>query len=109
MGVRIDALVVAARAALGAGRQAVAATHAREALGLWPEHAPDALYVGELWLAALDSADDDAAADAIIDAAVPWIAGATAALPEELRKAFRDRNPVNRALLTRAAARPRRR
>ena len=106
MGVRIDALVWAARAAMAGGRPAVAAAHALEALGLWPEHAPDGLYIGEVWLAALDSGVDAAAARTILDAAAGWIEAAAARLPEEFRGSFRDRNPVNRMLLTRAASRP---
>ena len=79
MGLRIDALVFAARAAQACGRPAVASTHALEALGLWPEHAPDALYIGDVWLAALESSSDAAAAAAILDAARRWIEAAAAA------------------------------
>ncbi len=106
MGVRIDALVFAARAATACGRPAVAASHALEALGLWPEHAPDSLYIGEVWLAALDSLGNAADASAILGDAVRWIAATAARLPDEFREAFLDRNPLNRALLTRVAARP---
>jgi len=104
MGVRIDALVCAARAATAGGRPAVAASHALEALGLWPEHAPDGLYIGEVWLAALDSIDDASASNSILGDAVRWITATAARLPDEFREAFIDRNPFNRALLTRAAA-----
>ena len=106
MGLRIDALVFAARAAQACGRPAVASSHALEALGLWPEHAPDALYIGDVWLAALESSSDVAAIAAILDAARRWIEAAAAALPEEFRASFRDRNPANRILLARAASRP---
>ena len=106
MGVRIDALVWAARAAMASGRPAVAATHALEAVGLWPEHAPDGLYIGEIWLAALESGVDAAGANAILDAAAGWIEAAAARLPEAFRASFRDRNPVNRTLLARAGSRP---
>ena len=106
MGVRIDALVCAARAATACGRPAVAATHAVEALGLWPEHAPDGLYIGELWLAAIESAGNAASEAAFLDDAVAWIAATATRLPEEFRDSFRDRNPVNRTLLARASALP---
>ena len=101
MGLRIDALVCAARAATAGGRPAVAASHALEALGLWPEHAPDGLYIGEVWAAALDSIDDAAVSKAILGDAVRWITATAARLPEEFRESFLDRNPINRTLLTR--------
>jgi hypothetical protein len=106
MGLRIDALVFAARAARACGRTAVASTHALEALGLWPEHAPDALYVGDVWLAAAESSSDAAAAAAILEPARRWIEAAAGRLPEEFRASFRDRNPANRELLARAGSRP---
>ncbi|MEO8525000.1 MAG: AAA family ATPase [Caldimonas sp.] len=106
MGLRMDALVFAARAALASERPGVAATHAVEALGLWPEHAPDRLYIGEVWLAAIDSAGDAASRNAILGDATAWIAATASSLPEEFRDSFRDRNAVNRSLLARASARP---
>ena len=88
------------------GRTAVASTHALEALGLWPEHAPDALYIGDVWLAAVESSSDAAAAAAILEPARRWIEAAAGRLPEEFRASFRDRNPANRELLARAGSRP---
>lgn len=107
MGVRIDALVWAARAAIASGRPAVAATHALEALGLWPEHAPDGLYIGEVWLTAVESGADAGGSTALLAGAARWIEATAARLPEEFRTAFRDRNPVNRLLLARAGSTPR--
>jgi hypothetical protein len=73
--------------------------------GLWPEHEPDGLYIGEVWLAALDSGGEAAGTAAILDTARRWIEATAANLPEEFRASFRDRNPVNRILLARAASR----
>ena len=67
---------------------------------------PTTLYIGEVWLAALESSGDAKAGAAILDAARRWIEAAAAALPEEFRASFRDRNPVNRILLARAASSP---
>ena len=75
-GVRMDALTVAARLALGRGQPVLAATHMPEALSLYPEHRPDSLYLGEVWLAAvecLDAAGDARAAD-VLATAVEWVA-----------------------------------
>ena len=102
----MDALICAARAATAGGRRTVAASHALEALGLWPEHVPDSHYIGELWLAALDSVDDVAVSNAILGDAVGWITATAARLPDAFRASFLDRNPLNRALLTRAPAEP---
>ena len=108
-GVRIDALVCAARAALACGQPALAASHALDACGAWPEHAPDGLYVGELWLAAVEcvGGEDPGRAAAIAASAARWIeATAAERVPEAFRASFRDRNPANRALLAGAASRP---
>lgn len=107
-GVRMAALAVAARAALACGHEAVAATHTVEALALWPEHVPDDLYMGEVWLVAVDSleAAGDPRAGAVLRTAAAWIAAtAQGHVPAEFRDSFLNRNAANRSLMARAANR----
>jgi hypothetical protein len=108
-GVRIDALTCAARAALACGRPSVAATHAVEAVGAWPESAPDGLYIGEVWLAAVEclEATADARAAPVLREATEWIrATARDRVPDAFRDSFLHRNPFNRDLLVRRGPRP---
>jgi tetratricopeptide (TPR) repeat protein len=103
-GVRMDALACAARLALALGQPVLAATHAAEAVSLFPEHRPDSLYIGEVWLAAVESleAAGDPRADEVLAAALAWIRSTTR---EHVAGAFRDsflnRNVANRSLLAR--------
>ena len=104
-GVRMAALGCAASSALACGHTAVAVAHAVEALALWPEHVPDDLYIGEVWLAAaqsLHAAHDPRLAD-VLGAATAWIARtARAQVPDEFRDSFLNRNPFNRELIAMA-------
>ena len=106
LGVRMDALALAARFAIDCGRAAVAATHAVEALSLWPEHAPDGLYIGDVWLAAADSFAeiDPKRAAAVLDTASRWIEAALERVPDQFRDSFRNRNGANLQLLARAGS-----
>ena len=107
LGVRMDALVCAARFALAGGRKAVAATHAVEALALWPEHMPDSLYIGEVWRVAAESFAEvePRRAAAVLATAARWItATALERVPDEFRDSFRHRNPSNRQLLAKAGS-----
>jgi len=109
-GVRMDALACAARLALACGHPGVAATHAAEALALWPEHRPDSLYIGEVWRAAVDSLDaaGDPRAATVLAVAVAWIRSTLRThVAAEFHESFLNRNPANLALLAREArARP---
>ena len=106
MGLRIDALVFAARAARPAAglRSPRRMRSRRSASGRSTR--PTTLYIGDVWLAAVESSSDGAAAAAILEPARRWIEAAAARLPEEFRASFRDRNPANRELLARAGSRP---
>ena len=86
---------------------AVASTHALEALGLWPEHAPDAVYIGDVLLTAIESSSDDDAIAAILDAARRWIEAA-AGRPSRGVPRFLSLFAIRpiASLLARAASRP---
>ena len=104
-GVRMAGLACAARCALGCGHTTVAVGHAVEALALWPEHLPDDVYIGEVWLVAAESllaAGDPRLAD-VLRSATQWILGAARdRVPEEFRDSFLNRNPFNRELIAMA-------
>ena len=105
-GVRIDALTTAARLACGRDQPELAATHVLEALSLCQEHRPDSLYLGDVWLVAVEclEAAGDARARAVLATAVAWIRSTTREhVAEEFRDSFLDRNVANRSLLARAA------
>ena len=105
-GLRMHALAAAATHALACGLAPVAATHAVEAMALWPEHAADDLYVGAVWLAAVDAlqAAGDPRAAAVQSSACDWIAAtARDRVPAAFRESFLHRNAVNRALIAHPA------
>ncbi len=107
-GVRMIALACAARSALACGQTAAAVGHAVEALALWPEHMPDDFYIGEVWLAAVETlrASGDPRADALLASACAWIRDvARDSVPDAFRDSFLNRNPSNRALLASASLR----
>jgi tetratricopeptide (TPR) repeat protein len=107
-GLRMAALASAARHALACGLEAAAVAHALEALALWPEHAPDAVCIAEVWLAAVECLDaaGDPRADGVLQTAAAWITAAhRERVPEPFRESFLHRHAVNRALMARAAAR----
>ena len=107
-GVRMAALASAARSALACNQTAVAVGHAVEALALWLEHVPDDFYIGEVWVAAVESlrAAGDSRADAVLAISCEWIrATARDRVPEPFRDSFLKRNPSNGALLVAASRR----
>jgi DNA-binding SARP family transcriptional activator len=92
---------------LAAGRAADALAVARELRAMGEERAPAGPYLPEFHLAlhrAFDTSGDAVAAASALRAAVDWIRQALAHVPEAMRDAFKDRNPINRAVLTRASA-----
>lgn len=105
-GIEMAALACAARCALANGQTPLAVMHAAQAIALWPAHAPDDSYIGEIWLAAYESfeAAGDARANDLLRQAARWIEEtARERVAEEFRESFRHRNPFNRQLLAAAA------
>lgn len=90
-----------------AGRTGDALSLAREMQSLAREHAPAGPYLPEYYLAlhqVFESANDQVASAIALRAAVDWIGNALPNVPEPLRDGFTDRNPFNRAALTRASS-----
>ena len=100
----------AAKFAVDAGLSADAEAHARAALAIDVEVAPNDLYPAERWLnawRALQFAGHDGEADAVLRLGTEWVQSRIETqVPEAFRSSFVRANPVNQQLL-RAAARVR--
>ena len=98
----------AAKFAVDAGLAADAEAHARAALAIDDEVAPNDLYPAERWLnawRALRLAGHDGEADAVLRRGAEWVQSRIETqVPEAFRSSFVRANPVNQQLL-RAAAR----
>ena len=90
-----------------AGQHEESARTARELIDDLAPHATIGMYLPEYWwliFQALDAAGDKPAALTALGRGVDWIrATCQHHVVEEFRESFRDRNPVNRALLTAAS------
>jgi hypothetical protein len=78
--------------------------HVEAALRLAPDFETDSMYRGELWLAAArtyEAAGDRALAERMVTQGCAWVHEIVEQhVPAEFRDSFRNRNPVNRELLT---------
>jgi tetratricopeptide (TPR) repeat protein len=108
MGLAIHAHARVAAAARRQGQSDLGRRHARKALALMQDYAPDEIYPGEVVQIAVDTlregnADDASEARAAMLSAVDWIKRtAEERVPPDYRDSFLTRNPFNRELLTSA-------
>ncbi|MCA3217930.1 MAG: AAA family ATPase [Burkholderiales bacterium] len=109
-GVAMHAWIRQAEAATVLGRGETAVRAIERALALSPQHVPEGLYEAALWLGAVRAyraAGRGDEADAALRSGSEWIMfKALPNVPPEFRDSFLNRNPVNRALLQAARARP---
>ena len=107
-GTALSGHIRATRLAVDAGLAADADAHARAALAIGDDVAPNDLYPAECWLnasRALRLASHDSEADEVLRRGVQWVQSTLQTqVPEPFRRSFVRANPVNQQLL-RAAAR----
>jgi hypothetical protein len=105
---QVEAQVIGCTCLLSAGEVKAAAAKARELIDSATRSPTWTLYPGTIFWHAFEALDADgagASALEILGRGVAWVNAALRDVPDEFRASFRERNPINRAILTTATRR----